>query len=191
MVNGLGVVLTAFSVLAMGCMARAPGDTGNDGESVGEAGEAVKYNGCPNDVVVATANYAPPHAFPGRCYGPSSEQQAKYDGATQELVSQCVTYCGSSYPACGQSARLVNWQCIDRDIGHRWNALCVCGADGGGHGNGWNGGYGNGWNGGHGNDWHDGWHDGHGGWNNGWHDGHGGYSGYDGHGGYSGWNDGY
>lgn len=118
---GLGVISFAIAALAMGCTANV------DDEPVGVADEAVKWNGCPNDVPVTTANYAPPHAFPGRCYGPGDPRQAHYDGAFPELIGQCQQYCGQSYPACGRDARIVNLTCMDRDIGHRWGALCICG----------------------------------------------------------------
>ena len=142
MAKGLGAIFTVLSVVAFGCVTPAQGTGG--GETVGESGDAVKWNGCPQDVLVTTLNYAPPHAFAGHCHGPASRQQAEWDGAIPELTSQCGTYCGQSYPACGAYARLDQFECIDRDIGHRWGAMCICGADAGDHG-GWGaspGGYG-------------------------------------------------
>ncbi|APR81355.1 ATP-dependent RNA helicase A [Minicystis rosea] len=183
MMQGLGLSFTAFSVLAMGCFARVPDDAA--GEDVGEIVQAVKWNGCPNDAPIGTNNYEPPHAFPGPCRGLSSREQARWDGATQELESRCRTYCGSSLSACGASAYLDILQCVNRDVGHRWTAVCVCGGDGPGHGPGPGPGPGNGHGPGPGNGHGPGWgHDGHGphddswghsGWgNNGWGVDHGG-----------------
>jgi hypothetical protein len=123
LVAGLGLLMVGGLVMAAGCAAR----TREAGEEAGEARAAVKCNGCPYDEVVTTANYAPPHAYPGPCYGPGDEGQADYDGATEELWWECQSYCGQSEPACGDAAQVVNLQCIDRDIGHRWSAYCICG----------------------------------------------------------------
>jgi hypothetical protein len=126
--SGLCAIFSMFSVLTVGCL--APSQGGSD-EITAETGEAVQWNGCPNNEVVTTMNLAPPHAFPGQCQGPQSRQQAEWDGAIPELTAQCATYCGQSYPVCGATAGLDQFQCIDRDIGHRWGALCLCGAAGG------------------------------------------------------------
>jgi len=115
---GIAVSSSMIAALSPACV--APVD-------VGEAVGAVKWNGCPYDVPVTTANYAPPHAFPGPCFGPGDPQQAQFDGALPELVYECQGYCGQSIPECGRDARLDGLACIDRDIGHRWGALCICG----------------------------------------------------------------
>jgi hypothetical protein len=107
------------AVIAIGCAARD--------EPLGATADAVQWNGCPNDVPVTTANYAPPHAFLGPCFGPGDPGQADYDGAFAELVFECQRYCGQSIPECGRDAQLDELTCIDRDIGHRWGALCTCG----------------------------------------------------------------
>ena len=122
MVRGLGVLFVGFSVHALGCASR--GDAGE--ESTNEATEAVNRIGCPNDAPISTNNYAPPHAYRGGCDGPSSTPQAKYDGALQELIGQCVTYCGQSERDCGRAATVVDLFCVERDIGHRWNGTCRC-----------------------------------------------------------------
>lgn len=111
-------LVIAIAVPALGCAAE---------ESFGEAALSVKWNGCPHDVPVTTANYAPPHAFPGPCFGPGDPQHASYDGALAELGFECQRYCGQSYPECGAAAHIEGLSCIDRDIGHRWGAICICG----------------------------------------------------------------
>lgn len=117
---GLAVLSTA---IALGCVARV--DAGD--EPIGAAGDAVKWNGCPNDGPISTANYAPPHAFPGPCYGYGDPQQAEYDGALAEMWFECRQSCGQSIPECGRDAHIEDLTCIDRDIGHRWGAYCICG----------------------------------------------------------------
>ena len=122
MVRGLGVIFVGFSMHALGCT--SPGDTG--AESTDEAAEDVNRIGCPNDSPISTDNYAPPHVYRGTCSGRASTPQARHDGALQELVGKCVDYCGQSYPECSQKATVVNLLCVDRDLGHRWNATCHC-----------------------------------------------------------------
>lgn len=114
------------SVLLLGCA--VCGCVASDDGPLAEAKLAgIKWSGCPLDAPVTTANLAPPHAFPGPCFGPGDPDQAAFDGALAELDWQCRTYCGQSVPVCGAAAEVLGLFCMDRDIGHRWGASCVCG----------------------------------------------------------------
>jgi hypothetical protein len=110
-----------FAVLALGCVG------GKGAAPVGVADEAVNCEGCPNDSPVGTYNYDPPHAFPGTC----EQANPEVDGAFEEMMDHCRQYCGQSHASCGAAAQLEGVHCVDRDIGHRWEATCVCGALGG------------------------------------------------------------
>lgn len=103
------------------------GGSEGDEERTHASAQAAKCNGCPFSVPVTTYNYAPPHAFPGPCSGPSDPSQAAFDGALAELTAQCAVYCAQSEPACAAFASLEGTFCMDRDIGHRWGAICHCG----------------------------------------------------------------
>lgn len=120
----------SMAVWSLGCVARVEMEIEIemlDDEPIAEAAQAAKCNGCPYSAPVTTMNYAPPHAFPGPCFGPANPMQADHDGASAELVFQCAEYCGQSEPACGAYAHLEGLFCMDRDIGHRWGATCHCG----------------------------------------------------------------
>jgi hypothetical protein len=102
----------------LGCVA------GEGASTVGSTEEALTRAGCPNLMPVSTYNYDPPHAYPGTCEQANPEQ----DGAFDEMMGHCRQYCGQSNEQCGRGAQLANVHCVDRDIGHRWEATCVCGS---------------------------------------------------------------
>jgi hypothetical protein len=106
------------AVLAVGCVC------GKEAAPVGATEAALTCEGCPNLMPVSTYNYDPPHAFPGTC----AQANPEADGAIQEMIDHCQQYCGQSNTQCGIGAQLEDVHCVDRDIGHRWEATCVCGS---------------------------------------------------------------
>jgi hypothetical protein len=114
----IGPFFALAAVLAVGCVS-AKGTA-----PVGAAEEAVTCEGCPNLMPVSTYNYEPPHAFPGTC----AQANPEADGAIEEMMGHCRQYCGQSNSQCGVGAEIEDVHCVDRDIGHRWEATCVCGS---------------------------------------------------------------
>ncbi len=59
--------------------------------------------------------------------GEGAPERAEMYFQLAELTAQCAVYCAQSEPACAAFASLEGTFCMDRDIGHRWGAICHCG----------------------------------------------------------------